>query len=132
MKRIISIAAVLIVTVVAMIIQSCSKNNPVTPSVTISSIKPLNALEVYPMNGDTIIINGNEFGSSGSVTFPTSVTVSSANCLEWTATEIQVVIPPTAVAGNVYVTVGSNNSNLYPLVIQWPHYSAANGLADSI
>ncbi len=130
MKRILIITAVVFVASAAMFIESCS-NNPVSSSINIASIKSANPLVIYPMNGDTAVITGSGFGSSGSVVFSSNVFVSSSNCIEWTATQIQAVIPQSAVAGNVYVTQGGKNSNLYNLDILWPHYSAANGLADS-
>ncbi|HZV13504.1 MAG TPA: two-component regulator propeller domain-containing protein [Candidatus Kapabacteria bacterium] len=131
MKRILITSAIVFIVGVAMFIESCS-NNPVAPSLNIALIRSSNSLEVYPMNGDTAVITGSGFGSSGSVVFTSNVSVSSANCTEWTETEIRVVIPQNAVAGGVYVTQSGKNSNIYNLDILWPHYLPADGLADSL
>ena len=85
----------------------CANNTPSPTSV------PLTITEVNPVCGvvgETIIITGTSFGDtqgSSVVTFNGGpATVNS-----WSNTQIEVLVPNTAITGNVVVTVNGINSN---------------------
>ncbi len=109
---------------------SCSKNSPTGPSLSISSV-----VSSTPQVGDTIIINGSDFGSQsdgGTILFSSGITVPSSACVLWSATQIKTTVPLTAVAGDVVVRVNGATSNEYYLNVQWPRFLLQSGLADSI
>ncbi len=79
---------------------------PPSNSPSISSIVPDSGVA-----GDTVTINGTNFGAvqgGSSISFGT---ISASAIVSWNNTQVVVVVPPNAVTANVTVTVGNSTSN---------------------